>query len=90
MAHNLYTEEMETVANCNLKQNWTPCDLILREYYNNGGGSAQGFLGISTRECIKCYEFIKENQTFFKENDLINEKGISNYGFTLWENYDIH
>jgi hypothetical protein len=49
MEHNDYTSDMTTVDVCNEKDKWTPCDLILREYYNNGGGSAKGFLGITTK-----------------------------------------
>ena len=90
MKHNDYSEEMVTVEECDKKNKWTPTDLILREYYNNGGGSAKGFLGISYSECLKCYEFIKENQQFLKEMNYYNEKGINNWGFTLWENWEIH
>lgn len=90
MEHNGYTSEMITVDVCNEKDKWTPCDLILREYYNNGGGSAKGFLGITRTSCIKCYNYIKEHQAQFKELGLYNEKGWNNFGFTLWTNYNLH
>ena len=90
MEHNNYSEEMITVQECNKHDKWTPTDLILREYYNNGGGSAQGFLGITCGQCIKCYEFIKEHQVELMEMDYFNEKGKNNWGFTLWTNWEVH
>lgn len=90
MKHNDFSEDMITVAVCEPKDKWTPTDLILREYYNNGGGSAKGFLGISRSECIRCYEFIKENQKYLQELDYYSEKGFSNYGFRLWVNWNVH
>ena len=90
MEYNGYSEDMLTTEKCSEKNMWTPTDLILREWYNNGGGSSKGFLGISTNECKRCYEFIKENQKVLKNMDFYNEKGISNFGFTLWNNYEIH
>lgn len=91
--HNEYPEGSLTVAQCDKIGkcgSWTPVDLILREYYNNGGGSSQGFLGIPTRECLHCYEFIRDNQEMLRDMDYYNEKGISNWGFTLWSNYEVH
>lgn len=90
MNHNDYTQDMITVKVCEEKDKWTPADLVLREYYNNGGGSAKGFLGLMPRECIKCYEFIKENQNTFKDLDLISQKGYNNYGCTLWTEWKVH
>lgn len=85
-----YTEDMITVEKCDERNKWTPTDLILREYYNNGGGSSKGFLGISCKECIRCYEFIKEHQQEFKEMNYYNETGRNNCGFTLWTNWKVH
>lgn len=90
MKHNDYTEEMITVQECDKQQKWTPTDLILREYYNNGGGSSKGFLGITCAQCIKCFDYIKENQKMLQEMDFYSEKGFNNWGFPLWNNYLIH
>ena len=90
MKHNDYSEDMLTVEKCNEHDMWTPTDLILRECYNNGGGSSQGFLGISRSECIRCYEFIKENQVLLQDMNYYNDTGISNWGFKLWTNYEVH
>ena len=90
MEHNGYTEDMLTVKVCTEKGYWTPTDLILREWYNNGGGSSQGFLGIPRSECKRCYYFIKDNQKALKEFDLYNEIGKNNFGFTLWTNWEVH
>ena len=89
MEHNEYSEEMITVEECDKHGKWTPTDLILREYYNNGGGSSKGFLGITPSDCIKCYEFIKENQEALRELNYYNEKGFNNFGFPLWSNYNV-
>lgn len=89
MEHNDYSEEMITTVECDKHDKWTPTDLVLREYYNNGGGSARGFLGITRRECIRCYEFIKEHQSELREMNYYNEKGINNWGFTLWTNWEV-
>ena len=90
MEHNDYTSDMTTVDVCNEKDKWTPCDLILREYYNNGGGSAKGFLGITTKACIECARVIIRNQKLFKEHNLYNENGWNNWGCSLWKNYELH
>ena len=90
MEHNDYSEEMITVEECEKFNKWTPTDLILREYYNNGGGSSKGFLGITPSECIKCYKFIKENQEVLHELNYYSEKGFNNWGFQLWSNYNVH
>ena len=90
MEHNNYTNEMLTVEECDKYHTWTPTDLILREWYNNGGGSSKGFLGILPHECKRCYEFIKENQETLKEMNYYNEKGFNNWGCQLWNNYEIH
>ena len=91
MEHNGHDFNLEsiTVDACDKLGIWTPCDLILREYYNNGGGSAKGFLGISTAECIKCYAYIYENQEELKKLNYISKNGYNNSGFLLWSNYKI-
>lgn len=85
-----YTADMLTEKACNLKEKWTPCDLILREYYNNGGGSAPGFLGFSRAECIKCYKYIIENKEELLQLNYISKDGWNNSGFPLWKNYEIY
>lgn len=87
--HNEYDHCDETVTICNYKDLWTPTDLILREYYNNGGGSSKGFLGLTQKECIECYDYIKEHQNELRELDYYNKDGYNNFGFPLWKNYVI-
>ena len=77
-----------TVEECNKLNVWTPCDLILKEYLNNGGGSAKGFLGISTKQCVKCYEYAKTVKAELIEKNLINQEGYNNSGYKLWDNYN--
>ena len=88
MEHNKFTADMISVKVCDRKQKWTPCDLIIREELNNGGGSAKGFLGLSTADCHKCYDFLVKNKEMVKKLDLVNEKGVNNWGFTLWSNWN--
>ena len=88
MEHNGYAKEDLTVATCNKKDKWTPCDLILREYLNNGGGSARGFLGIEPEECEEAYDMICEYKGELIQADMINEKAWNNFGFPLWKEYD--
>lgn len=91
MEHNDYEFPKDiTVKACEEKNNWTPVDLILREEYNNGSGSAKGFLGILPHENKKCYEWIKENQELMKELDYLSKTGVSNWGFVLWNNWKVH
>ena len=90
MEHNNYKNYWLTAKICDVHGKWTPCDLILREYYNNGGGSAKGFLGISRAECIRCYEYIMENQELLREMDYYSANGWNNYGLSLWNNYKLH
>ena len=90
MEHNGYTEDMVTVSVCNKEDKWTPTDLVLREWYNNGGGGSKGFLGITTSECERCYEYIKTHSMLLKDLDMYNAEGVNNWGFTLWTNYEVH
>ena len=87
MNHNNYQEEWLTVSACEKQDKWTPIDLIAREYLNNGGGSAKGFLGITPSECRKCYNYICENKEYIVSNELVSEKAWNNFGFSLWNNY---
>lgn len=89
MQHNGYEENMITVSECDKKNKWTPTDLILREYYNNNCMSAKGFLGITPNECEKCFNYIRDNQKQLKADNYYNKCGCNNFGFTLWENYQI-
>lgn len=88
MDHNDFEEEWLTVKTCSEQDKWTPCDLIAREYLNNGGGSSKGFLGITPKECIRCYDYMKEHKDYLVENDLVSEKAWNNSGFPLWNSYD--
>ena len=87
MAHNNYGTDWFDVNTCDEYFKWTPCSLILREYLNNGGGSSKGFLGISTSECIRCVNFIRENREELIKMNYINIDGWNNSGFMLWTNY---
>ena len=88
MEHNKYTEDMVTVEVCEKKGKWTPCDLIIREERNNGGGSAKGFLGLTTADCHRCYEFLRENKDIVKALDMVSETGYNNYGYPLWKGWN--
>lgn len=90
MEHNDYEPYMITVKECDKCDKWTPVDLVMREYYNNGCGSAKGFLGIMPSTCEKMAQYIIENQEELKAKDMYNKKGVSNFGFTLWDNYQLH
>lgn len=90
MEHNDYPKDCITVEKCNAIDRWTPADLIAREYLNNGGGSAKGFLGISRAECIKCYDYMCEIKEELIKLDLISEEAYNNSGFRLWSNYNFN
>jgi len=89
MKHNDYTDDMLTASVCGEKGFWSPVDLIMREYYNNGGGSAKGFLGLSTSVAIRCADYIVEHQKELRELDYYNKEGYNNFGFPLWNNYEL-
>ena len=76
-----------TVKECEKTCSWTPCDLILREWLNNGGGSAKGFLGITRKECEKCYDYIVANADGLIMMDMISKDGWNNCGCMLWTNW---
>lgn len=88
MQHNDYKEEWLTTQKCMEVNKWTPCDLIAREYLNNGGGSAQGFLGLTRAECIKCYDYMCEIREELIAKDMVNKQAWNNSGFPLWSNYN--
>lgn len=88
MEHNNYPDDCLDVENCLSIGNWTPIDLILREWLNNGGGSAKGFLGIDTAECRRSFYYVVEHKDYFIKNNLVNKKAWNNSGFPLWDNYD--
>ena len=85
-----YKEDWTTSTVCDQNGKWTPCDLIAREYLNNGGGSAKGFLGISTNQCIKCYQYMGTIKQELIDNDLISIEAWNNSGFKLWTNYNFN
>ena len=88
MEYNSYSKELITVAECEKINKWTPCDLIAREYLNNGGGSAPGFLGISSSQCVNAYKYMCEIKEELIEKDMVNEKAWNNFGFPLWSHYN--
>lgn len=88
MEHNNYPANALTVEECSARNLWTPADLIAREYLNNGGGSAKGFLGISCAECKKCYDYMREIRQELIDAKMVNEKAWNNFGFSLWSNYN--
>ena len=88
MEHNDYESTQITVEECNKINSWTPVDLILREYLNNGGGSAQGFLGVSPKTCVNLYNYIKEHKVEFIDANMINKDAKNNWGFQLWKDYN--
>ena len=88
MEHNDYPADYLTTDKCDTINKWTPADLIAREYLNNGGGSAEGFLGISRAECIKSYYYMCEIKEDLINAHMINEKAHNNFGFPLWNDYN--
>lgn len=89
MEHNNYKENWLTVDMCDSVGIWTPVDLICREYYNNGCGSAKGFLGITPEMCEEAFDFIRENNDYFVEQKMLNKDGYNNSGFPLWYDYKL-
>lgn len=89
--HNDYPlNACKTVEECDKigeRGSWTPVDLVCREYYNNGCGSAKGFLGISPEECEQCFDYIRDHQKELKKERRYNENGYNNFGFPLWHDY---
>ncbi len=90
MDYNNYPSGALTTEKCDQEGKWTPTDLILREYYNNGGGSAKGFLGITSSRCLEAYLYIKAHQEELRKKDYYNKDGFNNWGFRLWSNYNVH
>ena len=88
MEHNDYTEDMVTAEVCDKKGFWSPCDLIIREALNNGGGSAKGFLDMTKANCLKCYNYMVDNRQSVIDLGLVHEKGWNNFGIQLWNNYN--
>lgn len=66
---------------------WSPVDLILREYFNNGCGSSRGFLGITSARCEKAAEYIRSNKDLIMACGLVSKDGWNNVGNPLWSNY---
>ena len=84
MQYNGFKENMITVNECDKENCWTPCDLILREYLNNNGGSAKEFLGITKAQCTKAYNYILANKKTLLHLNYLNRTGFNNLGFRLW------
>ena len=83
--HNDYGKDWDTVKECEKHGKWTPVDLICREYLNNGGGSARGFLGITPKKCEDAYHYIVDHNQEIYEQGLLHQEGWNNSGFPLWE-----
>ena len=90
MEHNDFEAHWITVDACEEHNNWTPVDLMLREEYNNGSGSAKGFLGLTPAQNYECYQFIKEHQNELRELNLYSKDGYNNWGCKLWSDYNLH
>lgn len=88
MQHNNYAPWWLTEEECTKHDKWTPCDLIAREYLNNGGGSSKGFLGITRADCIKCYDYMCENKEELIKLGYISGSAWNNSGVLLWNNYN--
>ena len=88
MEYNEYPEGALTVEACTAINKWTPCDLIAREYLNNGGGSAKGFLGLYPYQCKKAYDYMCEIKQELIEKGMVNKEAWNNSGFPLWDNYE--
>ena len=88
MEHNDYEEDWLDVETCDANGKWTPCDLIAREYLNNGGGSAKGFLGITRSTCITCYDYMQEVKDELIQLNMISKEAWNNSGFPLWHDYN--
>lgn len=88
MSYYKYNEEELTVEGALKHNHWTPTDLIIREYLNNGGGSAKGFLNMTRAECIKCYDYICDNKKEIISLNWVNKNGYNNCNFPLWKDYD--
>ena len=88
MTHNNYQNNQITATECDKIDRWTPVDLIIREYLNNGGGSAKGFLGIQPYQCRKAYEELKQIKQELIDKDLIHKDAWNASGFTLWTDYN--
>lgn len=84
-----YSDEMVTVEECSKYNVWTPCDMIMREYYQNGCISAPMLLGITSKRCQDAFDYIQNHKEELIQAHYINERGINNYGRTLWSNYDL-
>lgn len=88
--HNKYESlgiEGATATECAKHDKWSPCDLIIREELNNGGGSAKGFLGLTPKRCHNGYDFIVKHQEELKAMDMYSKDGWNNSGFPLWHDY---
>ena len=88
MAHNDYEEYWLTAKECDKVGKWTPCDLIAREYLNNGCGSAKGFLGITPNTCLKAYKYMCEIKKELIDSDYISIDAWNNSSFMLWTDYN--
>lgn len=64
---------------------WTPVDLILRDWLNNG---TFNFCGLTQEEGYAALDFIKEHKAELIENNQVSRYGFNNFGIGLWNNYE--
>ena len=65
------------------RENWTIADLFVRQYLNNGSD------GFGMENVAKVYEYLVKHKEELMEYDLLSKEGTNNFGFTLWNDYDI-
>ena len=78
-----------TVTKCDLLGVWTPIDLIMREYYNNGGGNYACYGFKTIRAFDNMVDYIVEHQKELRAKNLYNKDGYNAFGFPLWSNYKL-
>ena len=65
------------------EENWTIADLFIRQYLNNGCD------GFGMENVAKVYEYLVKHKEELIEYNLLSKEGTNNFGFTLWNDYDI-
>ena len=78
-----------TVTKCDLLGVWTPVDLIMREYYNNGGGNHKNYGFRTLKSFYNMVDYIREHQQELREKNLYNKDGYNPFGFQLWKDYQL-
>ena len=62
---------------------WTFADLFIRRFLNDGCD------GYGLKNVVKVYRFLCKNKQLLIKHNMISKRGVSNFGFVLWTNYDI-